>query len=527
MNSYETALEYYLKALDIANESGKTNAISNVKNSIGQLYFTQEKYGECIKYMLESLELAEEDNNLIVISDCNYYISMASLKLNKLEGILTPISKSYNIDSIQSNYRGLVHKSILFGDIYMALGQLNKAQFYYEKASDYCDLIQDKAQNITYVLLRLSNISISKKEYQKAISQLEKVVEISLKSQMKEMQYQAYEKLAEVYNHIGDHKKAFQFQKSYAQLKDSVINEERVKNFNQLQALYQDEQKTSEISRLKTESELQKANIEVEKAKASEKSKQNLLLIVGLVALTIIILTLFKLFKNKEKSNNILSRQNIEIEKQNQQKEILLKEIHHRVKNNLQVISSLLSLQSNDIVDTNALDAVKEGQNRVKSIALIHQKLYQNEDLSSVDFDVYAEELVSYLRAALQSTNSNIEINVEAHNVSLDIDTAVPLGLILNELVTNSLKYAFPNEEEGYVNISLEYSNKENMLQLKVEDNGIGLPANFDISKSTSLGLKLVRMLCQQLDGKLHYSNGSGSKFDIEISNTELRKSIA
>lgn len=527
LNAYEKALEYYLKSLPLAVASGKDIAVAQVKNSIGQVYYLQEKYDESNRFMQESMEVAMKEEHFILVSDCKYYMAMSAFKTNRLTNALDLLIASYQIDSTQSNYRGLVHKSILFGDIYVKQDKIDEAEKAYENAARFCNMIQEQNQNLSLVLMRLSSLNVHYKEYDMAITNLKKAAKIANGAQMMDYEYQSYEKISEAYEKKGDFKSAIKYHRHYAQLKDSAINVERVRNFNQLQALYEDQQKQAEIERLNNESALQKSEIELQQANASRKTQQSILLLIGLFAVMAIAIVLWIMFKNKAKTYTLLSIQKKQIEKQNLQKEILLKEIHHRVKNNLQVISSLLSLQSKKIVDTQVLEAVKEGQNRVKSIALIHQKLYQNEDISRVDFDEYAQELVSYLRSAIQVNHSKVSINVQTNNVVLDIDTAVPLGLILNELVTNSLKYAFPNGVEGNINVSLTHVDpNQQQLRLIVADDGVGLPAQLDIDNTKSLGLKLVKMLCLQLDGKMTYSNGQGSIFDILISNTELRKSL-
>lgn len=528
LNAYEKALEYYLRSLPLAEASGKPIAVANVKNSIGQVYYFQEKYEECNEFMEQSMLVAEKENHLILVSDCKFYMAMSAFKTNRLQDAHSLLAASFHIDSLQSNYRGLIHKSILFGDIYLKQNNIAKAKTAYNNAVEYCKMIQEQDQNLSLVLLHLSSLYLQENDYDKAITNLQKAASIAHGAQMKDYEYQSYEKLAEAYEKKGDHKTALKYHRQFAQLKDSAIDVERVRNFNQLQALYEDQQKQTEIERLNNESAIQKSEIAIQQANASKKSQQIILLIVSLLAAVIIAGVLWKMFKNKERTFTLLSQQKELIEKQNNQKEILLKEIHHRVKNNLQVISSLLSLQSNNIEDENALSAVKEGQNRVKSIALIHQKLYQNDDISQVDFDEYAEELISYLRSAHELQHTTVDVQVETNSIQLDIDTAVPLGLILNELVSNSFKHAFKAGDEGIINVSLGYANNQhNRLLLVVQDNGKGLPKNLKIEETSSLGLKLVRMLCLQLDGTLSYSNGTGSRFDIEIANTELRKSIS
>jgi PAS domain S-box-containing protein len=198
-----------------------------------------------------------------------------------------------------------------------------------------------------------------------------------------------------------------------------------------------------------------------------------------------------------------------------QEKDVLLKEIHHRVKNNMQVITSLLSLQSRTITDEKAFSVFQDSQNRVKSMALIHETLYQSKDLSRINFAEYLEKLVAHISRSYRLRPEAVKITSDVDHVSLPIDTAVPCGLIINELASNSLKYAFPADARGAVNIAFVRLDAEYVL--RVSDTGVGLPPDFDPERGKSLGMKLVRMLTGQLRGELKYSNGVGTTFEIRF----------
>ena len=198
------------------------------------------------------------------------------------------------------------------------------------------------------------------------------------------------------------------------------------------------------------------------------------------------------------------------------EKEIMIKEIHHRVKNNLQIISSLLTLQADFITDESALGYFRDSQNRVKSMALIHEKLYQTDDFANIDIKDYVENLTLSLLRAYNIGSSLIDITVDINDISLDVETALPCGLIINELVSNSLKYAFTNEQKGKIIIKL-ITVGENRLQLTVSDNGVGLPKNLDFTQTKSLGLKLVNILAKQLGGSVEMIHDNGANFIINF----------
>jgi len=209
-----------------------------------------------------------------------------------------------------------------------------------------------------------------------------------------------------------------------------------------------------------------------------------------------------------------------------QEKELLLREIHHRVKNNLQVISSLLSLQSRSSKDEQAIEMAKESQNRIKVMALIHEKLYRSKDFANVEFNDYLKNLVHDLFASYKVSTSRISLKMDIENISLGIDTAIPTGLIINELVTNCLKYAFSKDTDGEVRISLR-SLDDGHNELVVSDNGIGLPEKLDIKKAESLGLRMITNLTERsLHGKVKINRDNGTEFQIIFKEKEYKDRI-
>ena len=218
---------------------------------------------------------------------------------------------------------------------------------------------------------------------------------------------------------------------------------------------------------------------------------------------------------------NITERKQAEEQiKQNlKEKEVLLSEIHHRVKNNMQVISSLLKLQSAKIEDKKYVDMFKDSENRIKSMALIHEKLYQSGDFANVDFNGYVKSIAKDLIRSYTVTPDKIRLNTKIEDVSLGLDNAIPCGLIINELISNSLKYAFPKDREGEINIVLREINSHE-IELTVSDDGIGIPAEIDIRETESLGLQLVQLLAEnQLDGKIEVDRDGGTAFRIRFEN--------
>ena len=195
------------------------------------------------------------------------------------------------------------------------------------------------------------------------------------------------------------------------------------------------------------------------------------------------------------------------------EKEILMKEIHHRVKNNLQVMDSLINLQSRTITDERVAQTLGDVRSRILSMALIHEQLYQSQDLSQIGFYQYLQHLTRSLFQTYKVQSNRIDLSIDANEIFLDIETAIPCGLIINELVSNSLKYAFPEGRNGEIRVNFQQTG--NQLKLSVGDNGVGLPADIDFHSPITLGLRLVHLLTEQLDGGVYVDRSHGTRFEI------------
>jgi two-component sensor histidine kinase len=198
-----------------------------------------------------------------------------------------------------------------------------------------------------------------------------------------------------------------------------------------------------------------------------------------------------------------------------QEKEVLLQEIHHRVKNNLQIISSLLSLQASRLEEPRALDALRDSQDRVRSMALVHEKLYQSPDLAQIDFADYAHALTRSLFSSYQARAPEIALRTQIDDIPLSIDRAMPCGLILSELVSNALKHAFPSGRTGEITVGLHA--QDDCVVLVVADDGVGLPADLDFSNPGSLGMKLVVTLVEQLGGSIELDGRAGTLVEVSF----------
>lgn len=210
-----------------------------------------------------------------------------------------------------------------------------------------------------------------------------------------------------------------------------------------------------------------------------------------------------------------------EEEKKKNDEKILLKEIHHRVKNNLNIIIGLLELQSQNIEDVAVKEMFRESINRIRSMAIIHEYLYRSENQSAIDLSLYIESLADNLLAVYADTKKELMINYKMDSVFTDFDIAIPVGLIVNEIITNSIKHAFIERPKGKIDISLEKNNSK--IKLTIKDDGIGVPVNLDIENSKSLGLQLIKLLVSQLNGDYKIHRDDGTTVQIKIPFKELK----
>jgi two-component sensor histidine kinase len=329
----------------------------------------------------------------------------------------------------------------------------------------------------------------------------------------------------------------------YLHLKDAVLEIAKQQQIRQLQVQYQTVRKDLEIrSREKNIHLLTNQNNLTSRNIQQARSIRNIEIVVVIAAALLLALS-FLQYRLKKLANLRLENQQNAINLKNdslqylakqkdlllEEKELLIKEIHHRVKNNLQVVISLLNTQSAYLNDPKASAAIRQSQHRMQSISLIHQKLYQSESRALINMKEYTQELVQYLQQSFE-TGTRIAFKLEIADIDLDVLRAVPLGLILNEAITNAIKHAFPAGGEGFIKIELNCINGD-LLKLSVTDNGTGLPPEFSIDICQSLGINLIKGMCKQISGRLALENGKGLfitiEFPMDVKNSQLNDGIS
>jgi|GEM_PF-528753 len=293
---------------------------------------------------------------------------------------------------------------------------------------------------------------------------------------------------------------------------EQLFEENRTRFIYDAESRYQKGKQDQKINDLLEKQELSAALLDLKK-------RQNAFMWLGICALLFISGLIFVLYRKNNKKSVTLTRQNDLIKKTLSEKEILLKEIHHRVKNNLQVVSSLLSLQSRFIQDEQALSAITEGKNRVRSMALIHQNLYQENNLTGVAVKPYFEKLIRSLFDSYNIDRERIKLYLEVDELTLSVDTVIPVGLITNELVSNALKHAFPKGRKGVLSVSVKEVGQQ--LILEVADNGIGIVDERIIEDSNTFGYKIINAFKEKLEADLKIDHEDGTRIRLFIAQYE------
>lgn len=317
-----------------------------------------------------------------------------------------------------------------------------------------------------------------------------------------------YQNYSEFYSKQGDYKKAFLYDNKADSINKIFFSDEISNDLKKLDLSIQQSQNEEKVKLLEEQNRLKEINLTNER-RIKFGLAALLFLVLGIVFL------LYKIIKSRAKRNVELTQKNDTISKALASNKMLIKEIHHRVKNNLQVVSSLLFLQSRFVNDENAKGAIQTGRSRVQAMSILHQKLYKKDNLKSVNIKEYFEDLTQNLFQTYNLFENKVVIEVFVEDIELDIDTVVPLGLIVNELISNALKHAFDEKSKGVIILSIE--KKENRLYMSVKDNGKGLPFNQIPDKTDSLGMELIKSFSEKLEADIFIDNTNGTQIEISF----------
>ncbi|MEZ4963508.1 MAG: histidine kinase dimerization/phosphoacceptor domain -containing protein [Saprospiraceae bacterium] len=409
------------------------------------------------------------------------------------------------------------------GDCYYAFQQYDQAERSYLEMVEQESLLKYQNSYTSIVNFIMGQFYVKTHHYKKAGPYLKKALIFPKGTSTIHQMEETHLLLFKVDSAAGDYLSAIRHMQQFKILHDSIFNETKSRQIEELQIQYETKNKERDIKLLQNTGNLQESRLR-------QANLVKNLTFGGGVLLLIILGLVYNRFRLKQRSSRQLELQQIEINQTNNtlqalldDKERLLREIHHRVKNNLQIVTSLLNSQSVFLDNDTALAAIRDSQHRIQSISLIHQKLYQSKDIALIDMPTYIRELTDYLQDSFD-TGKTIRLDLQIEPVKLDVTHAVPVGLILNEAISNTIKYAFPNKKAGVIAISMCHTD-DNHCTLKVADNGIGLPPGFDVDQCNSLGMSLMKGLSKQLQGNFELKNEEGLTVTVTFENQRVVKS--
>ncbi len=489
----DKAQEVLFKAIDIYESLDNKTGLGNAYRSLGSLYQVMEEFQKSVDYTNKAVKILEKTENwdLVAIAQFNLIIGYGELGASEkafeaadycLELINTKAPEEIFVPVRALSYRG---------DIYLKQKDYNNALNDYIEAWELCKSHIGDERCATF-RTEIGEVYFLQKNYQKAMAHLWAGVE-AYEEKGQSTIIRPYTNLSKTFAELGDFENALLYREK-ATTNEKKVLEDKITNLE-----------TDAI--IKYETGKKDEALVAQASLLEQKSKVQTLIITIAALLGALLLAVSFFFSKNKKKTKIIRAKNAE-------NELLLKEIHHRVKNNLEMVKSLIALQSAKLEDSSAKEAMIASQNRVQSMGIIHQKLYQGENLGSIEMRDY---FINLSEGVLDSFNAEDQVKIECamENLELDVDTAVPIGLIVNELLTNALKYAFPENSKGKINISLS-KNSDNLLTLYVTDNGVGKIANV-LPKGTGFGSQLIQLLTQQLDGKMHEEQDNGTKMRFQF----------
>lgn len=506
-NKFEKTIYYYQKAANINKRINNNHylVIDYVDISFAYITIGKDMYEQAKYWNEKALEIASKSADSTLI----YYYSKSGifhLKTKNLDKSLHDFKQVYNYYIRHKwEYRDDMFCSILnnIGVVYQKMNLLDSSIFYFQKSYQF-------PNKLPYSLPRsisIVNYGISLNlmgNYIQAIQKTHEGINELKTFHLTPKILEGYYNLEQCFEKLGRFDSALYYNRIYFSLKDSVFTQETKKQIASMESQQALEKSNKEIA-LK--------NLELEKEKGKKKI---VLLILTLIVITTFAITLaYLIIRGK---NKLLNRSEKEIKENLYEKELLLSEVHHRVKNNLQLVSSMLDLQQKYLKDEEAINAINNSKNRVQSMALIHQTLYQNGKYGYVDTRDYITKVVNVVLNSFNN-GSDIKISYDLDSIRLLLDYAIPLGLITNELITNAMKYAFVNRKEG--KIFVEFKKEGSNLILRVGDDGIGVDES-QMIEAKSFGLKLIKSLCRQVEAEFLVKNENGTKVVLIIRNFKL-----
>jgi len=559
LGNHQEAIRYGLASVESARATKDTADINLFYRRLGALHEELNRWEEGLPFLRKALaNRRQEKDQARVVLIARLIVSnlLAQGKAREAFDFFTKIVKEHPPIDQRSN----LEEATALAECHLGLKQYPLAEKYYRRMMDIEKTMSvDSWRKIENYGL-IGNFYLVTRQYGKAHHYLEAALRLNTLKGAMPYAVDIHLLLFRVDSAQGRYQEAIAHHQRYKSLNDSIFNVKQSKQIASLQIQYKTREKEQNIALLTKQNEIHQARLK-------QKDFLQQVIVAGAGMLLFLLGLGYNRYRLKLRSNRLLEARQREINQKNQQlrqvlgekeglllekdnlleekehlishqdhilgekdgllreKEWLLREVHHRVKNNLQIVMSLLNSQAAYLEDEKALLAIQESQNRIYAISLSHQKLYLSEKIALIDMASYIREVVEYLHDALQMQDQ-VRFHLSVEPIELNEALAVPLGLIINEAVTNSLKYAFPEGRKGQVSVDLRQADGSNCL-LTVADDGIGLRPGFDLSRSRSLGLNLMKGLSKQLDGSLSIESADGLTIQVRFRHALPDKSPA
>lgn len=510
LSEYEKSVNYLLRSIDIYRNTNQKRNLSATIDALASVQRIQGEFKESLKSYSEALRIKKELKNDKLIASTLNNIGHTYRSMQMFDSALIYFDQAMAIKRDLGNEKSLSITLLNIGEVQFIQGNWDEAEENYLKAYQYKTEAEDN-HGLALLCNNLAELYLHTADYPKATQYLEQGIGLAKKTGNREAELQNYNLQASIYKATGAQEQAVLAYEQYIALKDTLFNEDKNKVLTQMLVEFETKEKEQQITLLKATQRFNEQKAE---------QAQRVAILTG--AILLLVASLAAVFYNRSqirrKALAVERTQNRQIQSQNEKISLLFKELHHRVNNNLQLLSSMLSLQSRQLEDQGAKDLANEVRSRLKAMSLIHTKMYTSaSQLTQLYMPDYIRELSGNLMTAFGYSQDTLDVKIEVEDIDLDTDHAIPIGLILNELICNAFKYAFTDiQQKPALHIALKRG-EGSQLELLISDNGKGLSQDKQVWRKGSFGLKLVEILSQQLEGKVAVDSTNGTTYRISL----------
>ncbi|MCO5945992.1 tetratricopeptide repeat-containing sensor histidine kinase [Mucilaginibacter flavidus] len=495
LSLYSDAISNFIKASTIFENLSDNDYLSAALNSIALCYVEQKNFSKAIEYSRKSLSLRQKLNNRADIAEALNNMGFVFYRKKMPDSAIYYLNKSLSFNKTGADSSSLVLTLQNIGSSWMIKNDLPKAEKYIQRslriASRY-EMTEDFARGNK----DMAEIYLRQNKYGQALAAINITINTAKNLRLPELLMEGYGTKYRIYKLSGDYKNAVIYGDKRAQLNDSLFTISANRAITEMETKYKTAQTEKDRDAYKVQSQLQQKIV-------SQQTKYIVVLSIAAVLLAALFVIAYNNFRKKNKANKRI--------------QTLMQDLHHRVKNNLQILSGLFTMQIDNLSDENTKNALRENEARLTSMNLIHNKLYLDNTTTKIEMNDYLTKLLNHIKDSFGGYKQNeINLRIEVSNIMLEADKAVAIGLIANELTTNAFKYAFNGQVHGEIHLALQLVEKSKIL-LTLADNGVGLKAE-NKDRAPSFGLKLVNLMARQLNSTLVVNNSNGVFYQMEIS---------